>query len=490
MLKEALLNAQNYTVTEKGALTHASTRSAVLDLFALGGSATKNINVENLILDALDEDFRLAVRVIFYLSDIREGQGRRDFFRVALLAILRRDSEVAAKLLQYVPFFGRWDYLYWFLGTPLEKQALSLMKDEVRAAVNEERPSLVFKWMASEDASSEQTKYHAEITRRFFKLSKKEYRQLLSEGRRIADVVERKMSANEWTAIKYESVPAVAMKKYRKAFAKHGKTFEKFIKEVEAGTKTIKSSVLYPADLLRAGVQGSADKNSLERRTLVEQWKALPNYLVEGVRALTVLDTSGSMFGYGDPAIFAAASLAIYAAERLTGPFRNTVMSFSRDAKLFQLPEGDFLQKYNYIERNQIVDTTNLQSVFDLILSTARAHSLPNDELPNRIIILSDMEFDQATGYRYRDYRDNTNLKVIKQKYERYGYDFPQIIFWNVQARNKQVPATMNENGVILVSGYSPVILKSVLSEEPIITPYKAMINTVMVERYSFVDSL
>lgn len=490
MLKEALLNAQNYTVTEKGALTHASTRSAVLDLFALGGSATKNINVENLILDALDEDFRLAVRVIFYLSDIREGQGRRDFFRVALLAILRRDSEVAAKLLQYVPFFGRWDYLYWFLGTPLEKQALSLMKDEVRAAVNEERPSLVFKWMASEDASSEQTKYHAEITRRFFKLSKKEYRQLLSEGRRIADVVERKMSANEWAAIKYESVPAVAMKRYRKAFAKHGKTFEKFIKEVEAGTKTIKSSVLYPADLLRAGVQGSADKYSLERRTLVEQWKALPNYLVDGVRALTVLDTSGSMFMSCDAAIFAAASLAIYAAERLTGPFRNTVMSFSRDAKLFQLPEGDFLQKYDYIERNQIVDTTNLQSVFDLILSTARAHSLPNDELPNRIIILSDMEFDQATGYRYRDSRDNTNLEVIKQKYERYGYDFPQIIFWNVQARNKQVPATMNENGVILVSGYSPVILKSVLSEEPIITPYKAMINTVMVERYSFVDSL
>lgn len=487
MLKEALLNAQNYTVTEKGALTHASTRSAVLDLFALGGSATKNINVKNLILDALDEDFRLAVRVIFYLSDIREGQGRRDFFRVALLAILRRDSEVAAKLLQYVPFFGRWDYLYWFLGTPLEKQALSLMKDEVRAAVNEERPSLVFKWMASEDASSEQTKYRAEITRRFFKLSKKEYRQLLSEGRRIADVVERKMSANEWTAIKYESVPAVAMKRYRKAFAKHGKTFEKFIKEVEAGTKTIKSSVLYPADLLKAGVQGSADKNSLERRTLVEQWKALPNYLVEGVRALTVLDTSGSMFGHFDPAIFAAASLAIYAAERLTGPFRNTVMSFSRDAKLFQLPEGDFLQKYDYIERNQIVDTTNLQSVFDLILSTARAHSLPNDELPNRIIILSDMEFDQAIGYAHRN---SANLEVIKQKYERYGYDFPQIIFWNVQARNKQVPATMNENGVILVSGYSPSVLKSVLSDEPIITPYKAMLNTIMVERYNFVDTL
>ena len=487
MLKEALLNAQNYTVTEKGALTHASTRSAVLDLFALGGSATKNINVENLILDALDENFKLAVRVIFYLSDIREGQGRRDLFRVGLKSILRRNSEIAAKLLPYIPVYGRWDYMYWFLGTSLEKQALSLMAEEVRSAVNEERPSLVFKWLASEDASSETTKYHAEITRRFFKLSKKEYRQMLSEGRRIADVVERKMSAGEWTLIKYESVPAVAMKRYRKAFAKHGKTFEVFIKQVEAGTKTIKSSVLYPADLLKAGIKGSEDAYSLERRTLVEQWKALPNYVADGIRALTILDTSGSMFMYGDAAIFAAASLAIYLAERLTGPFKNTVMSFSREAKLFQLPEGDFLRKYEFIERNQIVDTTNLQSVFDLILSTARAHSLPNDELPNRIVILSDMEFDQATGYAHRN---STNLEAIKQKYERYGYDFPQIIFWNVQARNKQVPVTMNENGVILVSGYSPSILKSVLSDEPIITPYKAMLNTIMVERYNFVDTL
>ena len=125
--------------------------------------------------------------------------------------------------------------------------------------------------------------------------------------------------------------------------------------------------------------------------------------------------------------------------------------------------------------------------MFDLILSTARAHSLPNDELPNRIVILSDMEFDQATGYAHRN---STNLEAIKQKYERYGYDFPQIIFWNVQARSKQVPATMNENGVILVSGYSPSILKSVLSDEPIITPYKAMLNTIMVERYNFVDTL
>ena len=346
MLKEALLNAQNYTVTEKGALTHASTRSAVLDLFALGGSATKDINVENLILDALDENFKLAVRVIFYLSDIREGQGRRDLFRVGLKSILRRNSEIAAKLLQYVPVYGRWDYMYWFVGTPLEKAALSIMAEEVRSAVNEERASLVFKWLASEDASSETTKYHAEITRRFFKLSKKEYRQMLSEGRRIADVVERKMSAGEWTLIKYESVPAVAMKRYRKAFAKHGKTFEVFIKQVEAGTKTIKSSVLYPADLLKAGAHGSQNEYSLERRTLVEQWKALPNYIADGVRALTVLDTSGSMFMFGDAAIFAAASLAIYLAERLTGPFKNTVMSFSREAKLFQLPEGDFLRKY------------------------------------------------------------------------------------------------------------------------------------------------
>lgn len=487
MLKEALLNAQNRTYTENGAVTYATSRSDILDLFALGAAAKGDVST--LIENALDEDFDLGLRAILYLSDIREGQGRRDFFKSALKIVLRRDKEKARKLLAYIPEFGRWDYLYWFMGTSLERDALNLMRLEVVSAITNERPSLVFKWMASEDASSVETKRNAEITRKYFGMPKKNYRKLLSEGRRIADIVERKMSTGEWELIKYETVPSVAMKKYRKAFENHSvKKFEQFLNKVETGEAKINASVIYPVDVLRAGLSSS----DLSYRASLAQWNALPNYVAQGLRVMPVVDTSGSMGGTGH-AMGIAGSLGIYLAEKLEGTFKNCVMSFSAEAKLFDLNgKGDAFQKYEYLRRNSINENTNLQSVFTLLLNTATKNRIPADQMPNRIVIMSDMEFDQATGTGYwsRTRNEITNLDAIRSKYAASGYEFPQIIFWNVEACTKQTPATMNDQGIIMVSGYSPVILKAVLSDEPYVTPYKAMLNTLMVKRYDIVNEL
>jgi len=489
-LKNAMLNAQNFTLTENGALTHRSTKSHVLDLFALGGSAN-GINVDLLIRNALNENPVLAIKVIFYLSDIREGQGRRAFFRQALKVILSEDVDIARKLLSFVPEFGRWDYLYWFVGTILERDALVLLRQEVLRAIDSGKPALIFKWLASADASSAETKRDAAITRKFFKLTPREYRKMLSKGREMLKeaVVERKMSAKEWSDIDYSKVPSVAMKRYRKAFISHNPShFEGFIKKVESGEAKINSSVLYPHDIVKAG---ESDRG-VARRALAAQWNALPNYLSDKVRALAVVDTSGSMMG--DP-IMIAASIGIYLAERMKGEFHNSVISFSEVARLFELPNGDVFDKFNYLRRNSIVENTNLQSVFELLLGTAKQAHVPAEEMPNRIIIMSDMEFDQAVAgqYNYRTGRytqTSTNLDAIRSKYAAAGYEFPQIIFWNVNARHQQTPATMNDSGVILVSGYSPVIMKSVLSDDPYITPYKAMLNTIEVERYAFVDGI
>lgn len=495
MLKQSILNAQNFTRTENNALTNVSTKSAVLDLFALGGAVQKssNIDLELLIRDALFENERLALKVIFYLSDIREGQGRRDFFRLALLEVINYNIKVAEQLLSYIPEFGRWDYLYWFINTPLERAAFKVFAAEVERAVDNKEASLVFKWLASEDASSKETIHNAKLTRKYFGLTAREYRKLLSWGRKELGnaVVERKMSANEWLSIDYSRVPSVAMKNYRKAFERHNPDhFESFISDVKSGKTKINSSVLYPSDIARADDQS----HGLSRDALVEQWKALPNYLSENVRALAVVDTSGSMTWGSNPIpIDVATALGVYLGERIVGEFNNTVISFSAQAKLIELQGKDALQKIQYLKRKSINENTNLQSVFALLLDTARQHSVPASEMPNRIIIISDMEFDRATsGWNWRDGQHNntTNLEAIKQKYELSGYEFPQIIFWNVEARNQQVAATVNESGVILVSGYSPVIMKSVLSDEPYITPYKAMLHTVDVPRYSFIDKL
>lgn len=479
MLKSLLQTESNYTLTENGALTHRSTKSYVLDLFALGGSANNRKDVSTLIKNALYEDTRLALKVIFYLSDIREGQGRRDFFRASLLEILSQDTELTIKLLPYVAEFGRWDYLYWFMGTRIQSNALSILEKEVEKCLTNNTPSLVFKWLASEDASSEETKRNAEITRRAFGLTRREYRKMLSWGRKaLGDaVVERKMSTNLWEDIDHSKVPSVAMKKYRKAFISHTPNkFTTFVGKVEKGEAKINSKVLYPHDIIHAG----AHTEGVERRALAAQWNALPNYLSENVRALAVVDTSGSM--RGQP-IEIAASIGIYLAERMVGEFKDTIISFSNEARLFDVSHGDVFDKYNFLRRNEIIENTNLQSVFNLLLTTAMKHNVPANEMPNRIIIMSDMEFDSAT-------RGSTNLDVIRSKYVASGYEFPQIIFWNVAARNMQTPATMNDQGIILVSGFSPVVMKSLLSNDPYITPYRAMLEVINVERYAFIDKL
>lgn len=487
MLKTAILNEQNFTQTENGADTHRSTKSYVLDLFALGAAAN-GINIEKLISNALMENPALAVKVIFNISDIRQGQGRRDFFRTALKVVAKENEDWARLLLIYIPEFGRWDYLYWFMGTSLQNAALGVLGHEVSKCLQEGKPSLVFKWLASNDASAVETKRNAEITRKFFGMTPRKYRQMLSWGRKgLAEgVVERKMSAKVWSEIDYSKVPSVAMKKYRKAFILHSpEKFTGFIKKVQTGETKINSSVLYPSDIVHAGRNLN---RGVEREALAAQWDALPNYLSNEVRALAVVDTSGSMFG---KPLEIAGSLGIYLAERMVGEFNNSVISFSERAQLFELPKGDVFAKFNYLEENSIVENTNLQSVFELLLNTAVSARVPAEQMPNRIIVISDMEFDSATAPDWRSSRTRvTNLDAIRQKYAASGYEFPQIIFWNVDARHTQTPATMNDKGVILVSGYSPVIMKSVLSDDPYITPYKAMLNTINTARYGFVDEI
>lgn len=490
MLKNAMLNQQNYTFTENGALSKATSKSHILDLFALGASAN-GLNLENLILNALSEDVKLALKVIFYISDIREGQGRRNFFKIALKALADNKPEVTEKLLPYIAEFGRWDYLYWFVDTDLQNKALTILTQEASNAIVENRKSLVFKWMASEDASNKNKVRNAIITRKFMGLTPREYRQMLSKGRKELGeaVVERKMSERQWDDIDFSKVPSLAMTKYRNAFIKQNENgFKSYLTKVENGEAKINSSVLYPADIVHAG---NRKLTATERRALVAQWVALPDFVGEGLNILPMLDTSGSMgCDIADGKYTAedvGRSLAIYLAEKIEGEFHNTVLSFSSEARLLELPNGDVFDKVKYLERNSIVESTNLQSAFDLVLKTAIKNRVPQEQMPNRVLIISDMEFDSAVAGSRQAF---TNLEVIRLKYEHAGYVMPQIIFWNVNARSHQLPATKDERGIVMASGFSPALMKRLVSADPMLTPFEAMLAVVDVPRYAFVDEL
>lgn len=90
------------------------------------------------------------------------------------------------------------------------------------------------------------------------------------------------------------------------------------------------------------------------------------------------------------------------------------------------------------------------------------------------------MEFDYCVSGA-----DISNFEYAKKQFARYGYKLPQIVFWNVQSRNAQVPVTMNEQGVVLVSGCTPRLFSMVASGN--YNPYDFMMEIIGSERYALI---
>jgi len=490
--KNALISAMqtNDTLTHNAAVSHSTTGTAVLDFFGKGGAlrSQSDTDVTSIFSSAYKENKDLALKVLFYLSDVRQGQGERKLFRLCFNWLAQNDATVAKSLLSLIPEYTRFDNVLESLeNTGLEKDALSLMAKQLKADVKVDAPTLCAKWAPSEQASSQTTRRLAAKLRKHMRMSPKSYRQLLSKLRAQINVVERAMCTGEWKGIDYEAVPSRASTIYRKAFQKHDPTgYAKFISQVEKGEKKINASVLYPYDIVRSYVDGGYSGPSDVDKTLEEQWKALPDYLKDNPHnGLVIADTSGSMDSsgyYGGKTtnvrpIDVAVSLAIYFAERNKGAFNGNFMVFSGKSELLQLRGNTLAQKVFETLAGRPCGNTNLQSAFDHILSKAQQFKVPASEMPSTLYILSDMQFDQAVG-------DNrmTNLEVIKAKYAASGYKMPNIVFWIVNSYS-DVPLKVNDKGVCLVSGCSPAILKTVLSGK-VMTPWDVMINTVVTPRY------
>jgi hypothetical protein len=262
------------------------------------------------------------------------------------------------------------------------------------------------------------------------------------------------------------------MNKYRKAFFKNdGPRMTAFIEAVHSGEAKINAGVLHPHQLYQAINQG-------ENASAVEaQWNNLVNYMEGSTeRILPVCDVSGSMSGLP---MDVSVSLGIYISERNEGIFKDAFLTFHETPEM-QYLKGSLVQRMNQLSNAPWGGTTNLQATFDLVLNSAIREKLPEDQMPTKILIISDMEFDEACGR----YGNGTNLDMIKEEYITSGYVMPEIIFWNVNGRSGNSPAQINDEGVGLVSGFSPSILKTILKGK-VYGPTELMLDTVDSERYA-----
>ena len=491
----------NVSVTENGAVGLRTTGKALLDCnFAL--SSMRNMSPDeiwNKFLLAYNETPVLAIIWLFFARDVREGCGERRTFRVIFERFCSENPDDAIKLLHLIPFYGRWDdvveVVFGHVPCKVRDEAIELLRMQIQSDIlmaNTKQPvSILGKWMPSGNTSSKETRRRAEFLRNAFGWTPKQYRKNLAGLRKRIKVVEQQMSANQWSEIDYQGVPSRAAMNYRDAFLRHdGDRYDEYLSNVKEGKAKIHSGVLFPYDIVHA-YRNKWDADP----TLEEQWKALPNKVPENGSTLVVVDGSGSMGSLvGNTGVSChdvARSLGIYFSEKLTGPYKNSFITFSANPKYVHFHDGLTLAaKLQIMRHHDECSNTNIEKTFDLILDTAVKNHLKQDELPANVLIVSDMEFDQATarnGFWYEGSKvDQTLFDTIRNRWESAGYKLPRLIFWNVCSRTCTIPVSENDLGVALVSGFSPNIADMVMSGE--LDPYKCLVDKLTSGRYKQVE--
>lgn len=454
---------QGDSYTQNGAITNSTTLNSVLDLFFKAGASRKlsENDIIGMLESSYQEDKLLTLKLIFWAGDIRGGAGERRFFRIALNWLKEKDENIFEKNFRLIPSFNRWDSLFNFT----DKYIL----DFIHTKLPED--NLLKKWMPRK----KQYNNFASAFRKSFKLSPSEYRKIIVEGN---NVVENKICSKNYGDINYSHVPSVAFSRYKKLFGKYDQErFSQFLEDVKAGKTKINAGAIFPHDVIKEAYENIHRIPKTTREATEAQWDALPNYL-EGTeeKFLPVCDVSGSMEGL--PMLISIA-LGIYLSERNTSSFKDAFIAFSESPSM-NLLTGSVVERIKQLKNADWGMSTNFQKVFDIILETAKRDSLTQEDMPTKIICISDMEFNEAD-------RGKSNFKAIEEKYKESGYKMPQLVFWNVDSKQvNNFPVSFNQKGVALVSGASPSVIKSVLGGN--LDPVSVMLEILGQERYSVVE--
>lgn len=386
----------------------------------------------------------------------------------------------------HISEYGRWDDLiYAVYGTKLHYNMIEIVKAQLKLDLDSKTPSLLAKWMPSENTSSRTTREVAAELRKNLNMTSKQYRKVLSKLRARIKVVEGLMSANRWEEIEFDKIPSRAGIIYRNAFARRDLIAKKYENFAKSKNTKVNASALYPHDIAHRAMSYEMRDVSYEdtqRLMLQKYWENLPDYYNgKQENGIAVVDVSGSMSGQP---MEVAISLGAYIAERGHGPFANHFITFSEHPDLVEFKGVDITDKIQRAERANWGFNTDIESVFKLLLKTAKSKNTRREDMPERLYILSDMEFDRGMNQPGASQNQiNTLLEDIAQEWKEEGYELPQLIFWNLDARQDNIPMLKGGRFAYL-SGFSPVMLKQILSGKD---GYDLMLDKLLSERYEVI---
>lgn len=459
-------NDTNYGLTENDGIKHNTTMNNVLDMFAMGGSMRNRLedDVIHMFKKAYEDDATFALRCLFYLRDIRGGQGERRFFRICYKWLAQEYPREASHLIPYVAEYGRYDDLFELFDTPVEAEMIGYIED----VIAENKDHLVYKWMPSINTSSKETQARGRKFARAFGLTERAYRKMLAEGRKACNLVETLMSQQKWDQIAFDKLPSKAGLLYKNAFMRREETKDRYAKFMSDKNTKVNASVLNPVDIAHQifGYNYWRKPEKTERQAWQKYWDNLKDYYCgKEEPGIAVVDVSGSMTG---TPMDAAVSMGAYIAERGKGPFKNHFITFSDNPQLVEFTGVDIYDKFQRARDADWGGSTNIEAVFDLLLNTAVRHHAKPEDMPKTLYIFSDMEFnDCVRSGRNRYLCDdedevNTVIEAQAKKWARAGYEIPRVIFWNLDARHDNIPAIGDKFSY--VSGFSMNMVECILS--------------------------
>lgn len=464
----------NVAYTENEMVTNKSSLSPTLDLFYRVGNRSKDATVKSdiplLFRQAAKENEELAVKIMGWSRSVRNGAGVREHFRSVM------EREVRNEAIDYTWFSkeGYWKDIFFFPPTFYNNLDSVLLAIKQALAIED---NLLLKYLprAKKNKAHKNNKW-IKVLREALHLSPKEYRKVCSSF----VTPETVMCRREWASLDYSKIPSISMHRNMKSFYKHDEErIKQFIADVKAGKvkedgKVTKMNVatLYPHQIIMPFARQSAYQPMRVTQEIKDiaqaQWSQLSTKFKSEKKIFVVADTSGSM--EGEP-ICISKALAIYMAERLTGAFHNFYAIFSGRPAFFKFKDEDSIYDKVNAMRNEDATNTNLEALFSMVLHKATSENIPKEDMPEMIMIISDMQFDRSVANP-----NNTALEMIREQYSKAGYDMPTLVFWNVRDSHG-VPAKATDKNIVLFSGASPNSISQAISGE--LDPVSAMLKVV-----------
>ena len=518
-LKNELKKMDNFQLTENGAVGYKSTGNLLTDLNFRVSSMRCGVTADDMriFFQAMNADLEYAIKWLFFARDVRGGMGERDSFQKLYMKYAECYPLEAKATMSLIADFGRWKDVIDIINMDVADNlgGLDLVKDTFLADIQNcmlGKPiSLLAKWMPSINASNK-ARRQAKRLAKHFGLTYEQYRKMLSKLRAYLDVTEVKTCGNRWGEIDYNRVSSNANKRYTNAFKKHdGERYnEHCTKALDVKSNPdvkMHARVLYPHEIWDKYINhiGGSHYDNRYNKYFVTSDEFTPDVALEAIwknladlgdcgNTMVVVDGSGSMTSKcgGVLPINVSRSLGVYFAERCQGEFHNILMEFSSRPKLIDLNGcNTLMDKVLEMRKYDDCSNTDIEAVFMLILQTAVDANMKQSDLPDRILIVSDMEFDDATCHTNRMYHMCGMKALFDELADRYaanGYKLPKLVFWNVNSRTDTIPMTENEAGVILVSGYSPNIMSMVMSDQT--DPWLALKEKLDDKRYDCVSDI